>query len=181
MPHCIIQNWVGGWANRSRRIKWHFKYRELSMLASHPARDVNWNVANSLLVFTVSNGKQKCRKFCAKHWLHFVFLHYCDVKMGTMVSHITSLTIVYWTIYSDADQRKHQRSASLTFVRGIHRGPLNFPHKWLVTRTVFPVDHVIMSPSHQLETSLLYIHVHQIRVGYSSIKHYGNVIAPHST
>ena len=44
--------------------------------------------------------------------------------MGTVASQITSLTIVYSTIYSDADQRKHQSSASLAFVRGIHRGPV---------------------------------------------------------
>ena len=49
--------------------------------------------------------------------------------MGAIASQITSLTIVYSTVYSDADQRKHQSSASLAFVRGIHRGPVNFPHK----------------------------------------------------
>ena len=38
--------------------------------------------------------------------------------MGTMASQITSLTIVYSTVYSDADQRKHERSASLAFVTG---------------------------------------------------------------
>ena len=58
--------------------------------------------------------------------------------MGAMASQISSLTIVYSTIYSGADQRKHQSSASLAFVRGIHRGPLNSPHKWPVTRKVFP-------------------------------------------
>ena len=41
--------------------------------------------------------------------------------MTTMASQITSLTIVYSTVYSDADQRKHQSSASLAFVREIHR------------------------------------------------------------
>ena len=49
--------------------------------------------------------------------------------MGAIASLITSLTIVYSTIYSDADQRNHQSSASLAFVRGIHRGPVNSPHK----------------------------------------------------
>ena len=47
--------------------------------------------------------------------------HYCDVLMGVMASQITSLTIVYPIVYSDADQRKHQSSAWLAFVRGIHR------------------------------------------------------------
>ena len=61
-------------------------------------------------------------------------LHYCDAIMGTVTSQITSLTIVYIAVYSDADQSKHQSSASLAFVCGIHRGPVNSPHKWPVTR-----------------------------------------------
>ena len=47
--------------------------------------------------------------------------HYGDVIIGAIASQITSLAIVYSTVYSDADQRKHQSSASLAFVRGIHR------------------------------------------------------------
>ena len=70
--------------------------------------------------------------------------HYNDVIMGTIASQITNFTIVYSTVYSDADQRKHQSSASLAFVLGIHRGPVNFPHKWPVTRNIFPFDDVIM-------------------------------------
>ena len=50
-----------------------------------------------------------------------IFKHYTDVIMTTMASQITSLTVVYSTVYSDADQRKHQSSASLAFVWGIHR------------------------------------------------------------
>ena len=64
--------------------------------------------------------------------------------MGAMASQITSLTIVYSTVYSGADQRRHESSASLAFVRGIHRVPVNSPHKWSVTRKVFPFDDVIM-------------------------------------
>ena len=64
--------------------------------------------------------------------------------MGTIASQITSLMIVYSTIYSDTDQRKHQSLASLAFVRGIHRRPVNSPHKWLVTRKMFPLEDVIM-------------------------------------
>ena len=48
-------------------------------------------------------------------------LHYIDVIMTTMASQITSLTVVYSTVYSDANQRKHQNSASLAFVWGSHR------------------------------------------------------------
>ena len=71
--------------------------------------------------------------------------HYSDVIMGTMASQITSLTIVYSTIYLGADQRKHQSSASLAFVRGIHRWTMNSPHKGPVTWKMFPFDDVIMS------------------------------------
>ena len=64
--------------------------------------------------------------------------------MGLIASQITNLTNVYSNVYSDADQRKHQSSASLAFVRGIHRGPVNSPHEWPVTRKMFPFDDVIM-------------------------------------
>ena len=59
--------------------------------------------------------------------------------MGAMASQITSLTIVCSVVYSDADQRKHQRSASLAFVRGIHR----WPHKGPVKQKKVPFDDVI--------------------------------------
>ena len=64
--------------------------------------------------------------------------------MNTIASQITSLTIIYSTVYSGADQIKHQSSASLAFVRGIHRWPVNSPHKGPVTRKMFPFDDVIM-------------------------------------
>ena len=57
--------------------------------------------------------------------------HYCYVIMGDIASQITSLTSVYSTVYSDADQRKHRTG--------------EFPaHKWPVTRKMFPFDDVIM-------------------------------------
>ena len=64
--------------------------------------------------------------------------------MSKIASQITSFTIVYSTVYSGPEQRKHQSSASLAFVRGIHRGLVNSPHKWPVTRKIFPFDDVIM-------------------------------------
>ena len=70
--------------------------------------------------------------------------HCCDVIMGAMASQITSLTLVYSAVYSGTDQRKHQSSASLAFVQRIHRWPVNSPHKWPVTRKMFPFDDVIM-------------------------------------
>ena len=51
--------------------------------------------------------------------------HYSDVIMGAMASQITGVSIVCSTVYAGVDQRKHQSSVSLAFVRGIHRWPVN--------------------------------------------------------
>ena len=68
--------------------------------------------------------------------------------MGAIASQITSLTIVYSTIYSDADQRKTSKlrvtglcAANST---AIQRGPMNSPRKWPVTQEIFPFDDVII-------------------------------------
>ena len=61
-----------------------------------------------------------------------------------MASQITCISIVCSTVCSGADQRKRQSSASLAFVRGIHRLPVNSPHKGPVMRKMFPFDDVIM-------------------------------------
>ena len=76
--------------------------------------------------------------------LHYITWHYNDVKISTMASQITNLTIVYSTVYAGTDQIKHQSSASLACVKGIHRWPVNSPHKGPVTRKIFPFDDVIM-------------------------------------
>ena len=74
----------------------------------------------------------------------YKFYSHCnDDITGAMASHITSLTIVYLTVYSGADHRKHQSSASLAFVRGIHRWPVYSPHKGPVMGKLFPFDYVI--------------------------------------
>ena len=70
--------------------------------------------------------------------------HYDDVIMSAIASQITSLTIVYSTVYPGADQSKHQSSTSLAFVWGIQQRPVNSPHKWPVTWKMFPFDDVIM-------------------------------------
>ena len=73
--------------------------------------------------------------------------HYSDVIMGAMASHITDSSIVYLTVCSGADQRKHQSSALLSFARGIHGWPVNFPNKRPVTRKMFLFDYVIIKCS----------------------------------
>ena len=76
----------------------------------------------------------------------FIFhFHYTDVIMSMMVPQITSIFIVYSTTCSGVDQRKHQSSVSLAFVRGIHRSPVNSPHKGPVMQKMFPFDDAIMS------------------------------------
>ena len=65
------------------------------------------------------DGRRKLNRSC----------HYSDVTMGAMASQITNLTIVYSPVYSGVDQRKHQSSAPLAFVRGIHRWPVNSPNE----------------------------------------------------
>ena len=84
--------------------------------------------------------------YTSHYWYCFVMLYFavfvlsafCELEplqyviMGALASQINSLTIVYSTVYSDAYQRKHLSSASLAFVWGIHRGPVNSTHKWPV-------------------------------------------------
>ena len=94
--------------------------------------------------------------------------------MGAVASQITSLTIAYSPVYSDADQRKYQSSASVAFVRGIHRGPVNYPHKWPVMRKLFPFDDVIKIIGHPGWT--MDIPSSLIRQYYKVINHSTNAI-----
>ena len=64
--------------------------------------------------------------------------------MSAMASQITGLSIARSTVGSGADQIKHQNCASLAFVQGIHRLPVNSPHKRPETRKMFPFDDGIM-------------------------------------
>ena len=94
---------------------------------------------------------RSCFAFCSVQINHqrsekqpVTFCHYNDIIMGTMVSQITSLAIVYSTVYSGTDERKHQSSASRAFVGVIHQWPVNSPHKGRVTWKMLPFDVVIM-------------------------------------
>ena len=64
--------------------------------------------------------------------------------MSVMTSQITTVSIVCSTVFSGADQRKYQSSTSLAFVMGIHRWPVDSPHKGPVTRKMFPFDDISM-------------------------------------
>ena len=80
------------------------------------------------------NAENKLRSARSSFWWNYIHLF---VESFTAVIVITSLTIVYSTVYWGADQRKHQSPASLAFVGGIHRWPVNSPHKWPVTGKCF--------------------------------------------
>ena len=102
-------------------------------------------VGNPLVsVFLAGSSPQSDIAICEGCWCREVSFHYTNVIMCAMASQITSLSIVYSTVYTGADQRKHQSSASLVFVWRIHRWPVNSPHKWPVTRKMLPFDDVIV-------------------------------------
>ena len=104
---------------------------------------VTWAIAIAHCHLSIALNDMGKTPKCSK--TRTVHIHYnSDVIMTTMASQITSLTVVYSIVYSDTDLRKHQSSALLAFVRGIHRWPVNYPHKGPVTRKMFPFDDIIM-------------------------------------
>ena len=66
-----------------------------------------------------------------------MLIHYGDAIMIVSASEITTVSMIYSAVCLGTDQRKHQSSASLAFVRGIHRWPVNSPHKGPVMRKCF--------------------------------------------
>ena len=79
---------------------------------------LDWHQQNERVMIGNPELQKKMYCACITHW---GWIHYADVIMTKMASQITSLTVVYSTVYSDADQIKHQSSASLAFVWRIHR------------------------------------------------------------
>ena len=91
--------------------------------------------------------------------------HYDDVIMGAIASLITILTIVYSTVYSDADKKTSKLRVTGLGV-GNHRGSVNSPHKWPVTRKMFPFDDVIMcqqKPNQKSKSTYPYTILYQTR------------------
>ena len=127
---------------------WEWSYSILSIGVSdlHNAVVTN-NVFESIKTFEFDmTCVASFSLMCVLWWINLMntTVHYDDVIMSMMVDQITGLAIVYAIIYLSADQRKHQSSALLAFVRGIHRRPVNSPHKGPVTPKMFPFDDVIM-------------------------------------
>ena len=102
-------------------------------------------------------------------------VHYNDVIMGVVVSQITSITIVYSSVYSGTDKKNHQSSASLAFVREIHRRPVNSPLKGPVTRKKFPFDDVVMILSDLAKVQVQYYESRSHLAGVTAGRHLTNL------
>ena len=110
-------------------------------------------------------GVNDCYWFRLLWWRCHDIEHYSVVMISAMASEITGVSIVYATVSSGADQGKHQSSASLASVRGIHRWPVNFPHKVPVTRKMFPFDDIIL----ETPSALLAIRILSQRVNHGEL------------
>ena len=108
--------------------------------------------------------------------------HYNDVIMTTMASQITNLTIVYSTVYSDADQGKHQSSASLAFVWGIHRdrwiprtkGQLRGKCFHLMTSSCIPTQRWAVNNTGRYNCSALLWTQSELFIALSNSRNYGS-------
>ena len=131
---------------------WHNLSLQLwKNLFGHFSEKYAWFLSNSNWFMSYVINRNLPIVSSAPWWCLF---HYSDIIMSAMASQFTSLTIVYSTIYSGGDRRRHQSSASLTFVEGIHRWPVNSPHKWPVMRKISPFDDVIILCHHTHATAI---------------------------
>ena len=109
--------------------------QSMNYIGKYPQIHLFWPYERrQFITFGCSNRLQKIKSRYASPFATPVNWHYSDIIMSTMASQITSLRVVYSKFYSGADERKHQSFASLAFVMGIHRWPVNSPHNWPVTR-----------------------------------------------
>ena len=111
----------------------------------------NFQDTNDLFFFFLNTGREiMCTMIC------LICLNlYGDVIMSAIASQITGVSIVFSTVCRSVNQRKHQSSWSLAFVRGIHRWPVNSPHKRPVTRRMFPFDDAMMTLTHTMVQRML--------------------------
>ena len=119
---------------------------------------IQWIFVPNLLIYKIRSPVKSNIILNAMIICRFEVIHYRDVMMSTMTFQITGISIVCSTVCSGADQRKHQSSASLAIVRGIHRWSVNSPHKGPVTRKMFPFDDVIMALSITLLVPVISVH-----------------------
>ena len=118
------------WSTCESRLRWHLLFinKDCHTLYAYAIHAYGW----------IGSYKAGVDTYLWRPW------HYSDVIMSTMAYQITSVSTVYSTVCSGADQRKHQSSASLACVRGIHRWPVISPHNGPVTRKMFSFDDVVL-------------------------------------
>ena len=135
-------------------------------------------VCSMMICFHTLTEYNKCdaNKWINETEYNAVCWHYIDIIMGAVASQITSVSILCSTVVSGADQRNHQSSASLAFVRGIHRWPVNSPHKRSVTRKMFPFYDVIMN-SHIIHIIDIYLMISCLYVFATSCMHSQSTVA----
>ena len=107
---------------RLRRRSWEWISNFIIYCTEHV---INFTCGDSSLSLIVKEIQERYREWCmdwsGELFTRECYFHHSDVIMDVIASQITSLTIVYSTVYSSVDQRKCQSSASLAFVRRIHR------------------------------------------------------------
>ena len=125
-------------------------YRPMELVSGTMMINWSWKIIFHVCAIrqNISKCLSKSREKLVYMYIYIYIYNYRDVIMGGIASQFTSLTIVYSTVYSDVDQRKHQSPASLAYVRGIQRGPVNSSYKWPVTQEMLPFDDVIMLTKH---------------------------------
>ena len=131
MPSGIANSAIGGSSNGLLPIQHQVR-----------GRGYYTNFFCSVIFLVFQNSQNTCYLLTTMFHRCHIAEHYNGIMMA---SQITSLTIVYSSVYSGPDQRKHQSPASLAFVRGIHWWPVNSRHKGTVVQKMLPFDNVIMA------------------------------------
>ena len=101
-------------------IKYNMGFDWISFIWTTPGRLTHSALTSSVTICSASHFVSR-NSIAAQKKTNFSCSHYDDVIMIALASQITSLTVVYSIVNSGVDERKHQSSASLAFVRGIHR------------------------------------------------------------
>ena len=132
----LICGWTSGWLNNRdagdlKRHQAHYDVTVMGCSGLSAFRKSGSSVRHRVLYYSVS-------RICCMCWCMQGSLQWRHNEYDGVSKHQPHDCLLY------SDQRKHQSSASLAFMRGIHRWPMNFPHKRPVTRKMFPFDNVIM-------------------------------------
>ena len=150
---CLFHKWSSnyklkyGFSAIPHDVKYHYAYgiHKWSLLLQ------NYGIFNTVWVFWNVLWKHShfphywllCDESTRHRSIQSFYSHCTDVIMSAMASQFTSVSIVCSTVRSGADQRRQQSSTLLTFVRGIHRLPVNSPHKGPVTRKLLRFGDII--------------------------------------